>query len=77
MSGTGKYVTPEELAELLELAKDAREAPVMTVRSDLPTFAESAEKRLHDRINELAAARGLARDDWNYGVNSKTGEVLE
>lgn len=77
MSGTGKHVTPEELAELQELAKDAREAPVMTPAIGRPTFAESAAKRLQDRINALAARLGLARDDWNYGVHPKTGEVLE
>ncbi len=75
---TGVFVTSEELAELKKLAEDASHAPVMTVRSDIPTFAESAWKRLQDRINKLAVAHGLpAREGWNYGVSVTDGELVD
>lgn len=75
---TGLFVTAEELAELKALAEHARHAPVMTVRSDIPTFSESAHRRLQNRINELAVAHGLpAREGWNYGVSVTDGELVD
>lgn len=77
MKDTGIFVTSEELAELKRLAEEARHAPVMTVRSDIPTFAESAQRRLQNRVNALAVAHGLpARPGWNYGVDMD-GQVVD
>jgi hypothetical protein len=74
---TGVFLTAEELAEVKELAEQASRAPVMTVRSDIPTFSEMAWKRAQDRVNELAVAHGLpAREAWNYGV-TQAGEFMD
>jgi hypothetical protein len=77
VTGTGKNVTPEELQELQALSREARNSPVMAISSNLPTFAESAQVHLQDRINELTLVHGCTKSDWNYGVNAATGEILE
>jgi hypothetical protein len=62
---TGMTVAPEELERALELHQEARTAPVMTVRSDLPTFAEVAQRTLQEYVDSLAVARGLpAHMSW-------------
>lgn len=66
---TGKLITEAEYAKVLEMRVHAENAPVMTVRSDLPTFAESARKDYFTFTQGLAVKYGLADGSFYYGID--------
>lgn len=75
MKGTGKFATADQLLKAHNLARYAREAPVMTVRSDLPTFAEMAQNDLQKYIDSVAEGLGLPKGR-SWGLQGVTGEIM-
>ncbi len=66
---TGIKATEEEKAELERLIEAMKNAPVMTVRSDIPTFAESARRDYFNRAQQIAISHGLPDGSFYYGFS--------
>ena len=70
-------LTPEELEELIELYKNARNTPViaLSVADGISgnDFASRAYKRFEDRWAEIARLHGVRP---SAGFDSKTGEIV-
>ncbi len=76
MKYTGVFATPQERKEIQELADKARKTPVMKLRSDMPSFSETAWDRARKRLHEVALSRGLPEIEGYYGMDSQ-GEFLK
>jgi GTP:adenosylcobinamide-phosphate guanylyltransferase len=75
MKYTGVFATEEERKELQELANEAARTPVITLRSDMPSFSATAWKHVHDRVYAVALSKGLPEIEGYYGMNFE-GEFL-
>lgn len=72
---TGLYATEAEVIALKQLAKEARETSVVSLRLDQNSWAEMAREVVQNFANSIAKAHGLP-DSVNYGVNGQTREIL-
>ena len=65
---TGVFATPDEKAAAIELARQARNTPVMKLSSDSPTFSEVAWRALNFQVHAMALAHGLPEIFGHYGM---------
>jgi GTP:adenosylcobinamide-phosphate guanylyltransferase len=79
MIPTGKHANEETKTKILSAIKEAQNAPVLTVRSDLPTLAESAWERVYVMIHQAALDAGcnqLVDSNARYAVRTDTWEFV-
>jgi GTP:adenosylcobinamide-phosphate guanylyltransferase len=72
---TGVFATEEERKELQEMAGRAASTPVITLSSDMPSFAEVAWKDVAQRCHAVALSHGLPEILGYYGLDLK-GEFV-
>jgi hypothetical protein len=72
---TGVFATDEERNKCQELAKQAASTPVITISSNLPSFAETAWKRTNEAVYTAALAHGLPEIEGYYGMTPE-GEFV-
>ena len=73
---TGIFATEEERKEIQQLADEAAKTPVMTLRSDMPSFSATAWERAKQRLHEVALSKGLPEIEGFYGMDME-GEFLK
>lgn len=67
-------ISEEDLAKYRELVHVAQNAPVMTLRSDLPTFSETAWKNVQYFMKDMAEKYNYPYD--KHVINMKNGDIL-
>jgi fructoselysine-6-P-deglycase FrlB-like protein len=65
---TGIKLLPEEKARAAELKERMANAPVMTIGSGSPTFAETAARDFYAHLQSLAVKHGLPDGSFYYGL---------
>jgi hypothetical protein len=76
MKHTGVFASEEEREEIQALADEARRTPVMKLRSDMPSFSETAWERTKKRLHEVALSNGLPEISGYYGMTPE-GEFVK
>ncbi len=67
-------LTADEIDEIKQLHKSAT-APMIALHT-IPAGAKSGWARLHERIDEMAAAHGLKSQAGEWGVDTESAEFL-
>ena len=68
-------LSEEDRLEILKLYRDAETTPVITMAVDQPSFAESAWKRVREKMQELGEKYGFDPEKMK-GIDPETGEIL-
>jgi len=75
MKKSGKFLKKSDQKRLNDLIDSAQKAPVMKLRSDQPTFSETANNILDEFINTKAMESGLSNKGvGSYGIHRESFE---